>query len=127
MVLCSALAGEILDPTGTCYCVRQGCFVRRRGEKTTKMCLSLPPRLLRFNGNFDGNKVIQLWNLTFLVLIQCIFLNGGIFHFSSSPSLLLVVAHLLPFHRPPPPPFMKFSAHPPSGPRKYFLLYYPGK
>lgn len=59
------------------------------------MCLSLPPRLLRFDGNFDGNKVIQLWNLTFLVLIQCIFLNGGIFHYSSSPSLLLVMAHLL--------------------------------
>lgn len=59
------------------------------------MCLSLPPRLLRFDGNFDGNKVIQLWNLTFLVLIQCIFLNGGIFHFSSSPSLLLAVAHLI--------------------------------
>lgn len=46
------------------------------------------------NGNFDGNKVIQLWNLTFLV--QCIFLNVGI-------SLLCCVIHsppLTPAARP---------------------------
>lgn len=44
------------------------------------------------NGNFDGNKVIQLWNLTFLVP-WCIFLNVGIFQV---PLLLLLR------------PFMKF-------------------
>lgn len=87
------------------------------------------------NGNFDGNKVIQLWNLTFLV--QCIFLNVGI-------SLLCCVIHSPPPPLWPPPhaPFMKFFISPipwvavvPSSPPrrvvrrgliKYFLLYYRG-
>lgn len=87
------------------------------------------------NGNFDGNKVIQLWNLTFLV--QCIFLNVGI-------SLLCCVIHSPPAPLWPPPhaPFMKFFISPipwvavvPSSPPrrvvrrgliKYFLLYYRG-
>lgn len=77
----------------------------RKQQRCVCPCLFLIllPLLLGFNGNFDGNKVIQLWNLTFLVPIQCIFLNGGIFHFSSSPSTCCGSS---PLHRQPP--FMKF-------------------